>query len=194
MRKRYKVTVRAFLADNQLLLLFLTLLLIGVLCGSYLYQDTDVSPTLQPVKATVGDILQSLGESMLLPGAILLILFLAGLTAYGVPITMIAPFFFGLGIGLMQGHYYAMGIVGVGLSCLFILPRSMIAAIGVLMACAESLRMSIRFSKQLMPGGTMGSMWAPFRLYCIRFLLFLGMILAASAVDVALRTILAFWL
>ncbi len=194
MKKRNAVTLRTFFAENQLLLLFLSLLLVGVLCGSYLYGDTAMASPVKPVNLTVSSMLQAFGESMLLPGVLLLLLFLAGLTAYGVPITVMVPLFFGLGVGLTQGYYYAMGIAGVGISCLFVLPRGLIAAIGILMACAEALRMSLRLARQLMPGSAMGSMWVPFRLYCIRFLLFLAIALAASVVDVTLRTVFSFWL
>lgn len=194
MKKRGAVTARTFLADNQLLLLFLALLLIGVVCGSYLYGDTAIASPIRPIKASVLPMLRALGESVLLPGMLLVLLFLAGLTAYGAPIPLLVPLFFGLGIGLTQGYYYAMGIAGVGLSCLFILPRGLITAVGLLMACAESWRMSLRLGRQLMPGGAMGSMWPSFRLYSIRFLLFLAIVLAASVVDVALRTVFSFWL
>lgn len=194
MKKRRWAACKTFLSEHQLLLLFLALLLVGVLCGSYLYGATATVSPIQPVKGTFSSIATAFGESMLLPFGLLVLLYLAGLTAFGVPVTMAAPFYFGLGIGMTMGYYYTRGIVGVGLCCVFVLPRGLIVSAGLLMAAAESLRMSLRFGRQLMPGGTMGNMWLSFRMYCLRFLLFVAIMVAAGMVDVTLRTLCAFWL
>ncbi len=200
MRKRRSTTFRVFLAENQLLLLFLSLLLVGMIGGSSLFQTIGITETghlsfaIEAVKPTFGKMAEAWSESMLMPSTMLLVLFLAGLTAFGVPITLLVPLFFGLGIGLTQGYYYAQGWGGMGQACLFVLPRCLVAAAGVLMACAESFRMSIRFSRMLMPGGVIGGMWLPFRLYLVRFLLFVGIAALSSLIEVILRTVCSIWL
>ena len=194
MKKRKFAACKAFVSEHQLLLLFLALLLVGVLCGSYLYGETATATPIRPIKSTVWSVAYAFGQSMLLPLVLLVLLYLAGLTAFGVPVTLVAPFYFGLGIGMTMGYYYTRGIVGVGLCCLFVLPRGLIVSAGLLMAAAESWRMSLRFGRQLMPGGAMGNMWLPFRMYCLRFLLFLAIVSVAGVLDVALRAWCAHWL
>lgn len=194
MKKRRRMSIGTFAADNQLLLLFLSLLLIGMVGGSSLFHTVDdghLSLAITAVSPTFAAMARAWGESMLMPTVLIVLLFLAGLTAFGVPIAVAVPLFFGLGIGLVQGYHYAQGLVGMGLSCLLILPRCMVAAVGVLMACAESFRMSVRFSRMLLPVGAIGSMWLPFRLYLIRFLLFIGIAAVSAVIDVVLRAVCA---
>lgn len=190
MKKRRNVSVSVFVADNQLLLLFLGLLLVGTAIGSAVGKGTGVSLSATAVDPSWDAMFRAWASSMLMPAMLLGALFLAGLTAFGVPIAMATPLFFGLGIGMTQGYYYAQGIHGVALSCAVVLPRFAIAAVGILMACAESFRMSVRFGRLLLPSGTIGNLWLPFRLYVARFLLFIGIAAVSAAVDVAIRVIL----
>lgn len=200
MRKRRRMSIGTFAADNQLLLLFLSLLLIGTACGSALFGSLDensgkmLSLAIGAVKPTLEQMAVAWLRSMVMPAVLLAVLFLSGLTAFGVPITVTVPLFFGLGIGMTQAYYYAQGIGGMGLSCLLVLPRFTIASIGLLMACAECFRMSVRFSRILLPGGVIGSLWLPFRLYLVRFIVCVGIAAFSAAVDVALRTVCAGWL
>lgn len=196
MRKKHKVSIGTFVADNQLLLLFLSLLLIGTAGGSALLDTVGtqngetLSLKLSAVAPSFHPILSAWAQSMLMPTVLVITLFLAGLTAFGVPVIVAVPLFLGLGIGMTQGFYYAQGLSGMGLACLLVLPRFAVASVGILMACAESFRMSVRFSRRLLPGGAIGSLWLPFRLYLLRFALFFGIAAVSAAVDVALRLVI----
>ena len=58
---------------------------------------------------------------------------------------------------------------------LLVLPHSLVTAAALLMGCAESLRMSLLIAGQLLPNAAnCGGLWQDFRLYCMRFLLLVG--------------------
>ena len=123
----------------------------------------------------------------------LLALFLAGLSTYGAPVTVLVPIFFGLGVGLTEAYYYGAGRPGILFVALLVVPRTLIAATALLMGCSESLRMSLLLSGQLLPNAHCGGLWLDFRLYCVRFLVFFGLAFAAGVVDVCLRLACYSW-
>ena len=56
------------------------------------------------------------------------------------------------------------------------------------MGCAESLRMSLLIAGQLLPNAAnCGGLWQDFRLYCMRFLLLVGVAFGAGVLDVGFR-------
>ena len=120
-------------------------------------------------------------------------LFLLGLWPCGAPFVLLVPLLQGLGLGLTEAYYYSLGWWGVAATAAVILPASLAAATVLTMVGAESLRLSAGLSRQLLPGcGAPPETLPPaFRLYCLRFLLFLAGAAGAGLFEVLLRTLLA---
>ncbi len=73
-------------------------------------------------------------------------------------------------------------------TAVLVIPHSLVAGAALLMGCAESMRMSFLLAGQLLPNSAhCGGLWLDFRLYCVRFLLFVGLALGAGVLDVCLR-------
>ena len=198
---RLKVPISDFIVDNRRLLLFLALFLCGTLSGVMIFIACheaithDLSIMLGIGKIEGGFIggISALFSSILLTLILLALLFLSGLSACGAPVTILVPLFFGLGLGLTEAYYYGVGSVGILFTALFILPHQLIAAVAMLMGCSESLRMTLLISGQLLPSVHCGGLWQDFKLYCIRFLIFVGIAFAAGVVDVLVRLFCLGW-
>lgn len=193
--KQDGVSFTDFLLDNRRLLIFLTLFLCGTCSGVLLFvacKDTvsaDLAVMLR-VEAVEGGFMK--GISMLFSSCfstllLLAVLFLCGLSACGAPVTIVLPFFFGLGLGMTEAYYYGVGNMGILFTAIFIIPHYLVAAAALLMSCSESLRMTLLISGQLLPSVHCGGLWQDFKLYCIRFVIFAGIALAAGIIDVCLR-------
>lgn len=199
MRTNHVALVRRlgeFAAQNRRLLLFLLLFLGGTLSGSLLFVSAhtvlagSLSPllSLHPIEGGFTGCMQLLSSSCFLPGVLLLVLFISGLSACGVPVAIVVPFFFGMGLGLTEAYYYAIGSGGVAFVALLILPHSLLAALALLMGCAESMRLSLLFSGQLLPGSAhCGGLWQDFKLYLARFVVCIGLVFLSGVVDVGLK-------
>ncbi len=194
---------RRFIRSHSRLVLFLTLLLSGVMIGCLfygLYGRTETAYlsrvlTASPLDTTVGAILSALYNSCFLPVLLLMVLFFCGLSACGLPVVMLVPFFFGLGIGMSEAYYYNTGWRGVLTVLLLMLPPLFLKSLSLLMASAEAMRMTLLFSRQLLPqSSSHEGMNRHFRLFVLRFLIFLLMTFAAGVVDVLLRLLCQSWL
>ena len=197
----YSVTVAEFFMENRRLLVFLALFLTGVVGGSLVFLaghdmltgDLALILQVRPVdKGLLGGI-AALGSSCFSTFLLLALLFLCGLSACGAPVTALVPVFFGLGIGLTEAYYYGIGGAGILFTALFVIPHNLLAAAALLMGCSESLRMTLLLSGQLLPSVHCGGLWQDFKLYCMRFAMFLGIMLAAGVVDVLMRSLFLQW-
>lgn len=189
-------SLKNFWEDNRRLLFFLLLLLAGVLGGvlvftlshSLLSKELTVMLQVQAVEGGIKGGISQLFSSCFSTVCMLGLLFLAGLSACGAPLTLLVPLFFGLGLGMTQAYYYGVGGSGVAFVALLVIPHSLVAGVSLLMGCSESLRMSFLLAGQLLPNSAhCGGLWQDFRLYCVRFLLFVGLAFAAGVLDVCLR-------
>lgn len=185
-----------FLVRNQRLLWLLGLLLVGVEIGCLVFRaafrplaaalDGLLTPSV-PAAGFAG-MFRMMTASCFPTLLLLLLLFLAGLSACGVPLALAVPLFFGMGLGLTEAYYFAQGSWGVGYVALLVLPHTLAAAVGLLMASAESVRMSTRLCRQLLPHQSLcGGLWPDLKLYLARFLLCAGLVFAAGALDTVLR-------
>ena len=185
----YGAPVVAFLAENRRLLVFLVLFLCGVAGGCLVF--------LAAHDMLTGDLALILRvrpvEKGLAGAAAALLLFLCGLSACGAPVTALVPLFFGLGVGLTEAYYYGIGGAGILFTALFVIPHNLLAAAALLMGCSESLRMTLLLSGQLLPSVHCGGLWQDFKLYCVRFAMFLGVMLASGVVDVTMRLFFLRW-
>lgn len=199
---RRRREMAAFFRENRRLFPFMGLFLLGVLLGVLVYVTAG-----QKTTAAWGDLLrvtgiqnglreglQALWGSCFSTVLLLSLLYVLGLWACGAPFVLFVPLFHGLGLGLTQAYYYAMGWSGVCAVVTVILPSGLLTAALLVTAGAEALRLSTQLSQQLLPTKDVvlakDGLWPVFRLYSLRFLLFLVAALAIGLVDVLLRTLL----
>lgn len=188
---RRRRELKRFCNDNRRLFPFAALFLAGVMIGVAVYRSIGSDTALDrllPVTPVVDGWLTGLWQSGFSTLLLLAALFLLGLWACGAPFILLIPLFHGLGLGLTEAYYYAHGQVGT--VALLVMPVGLLYAVVLTMAGVESLRLSTALSRRLLPQGEEGGLWDGFRLYRIRFLLFLAATLTVAALDVALRLLL----
>lgn len=192
-------SIGRFFLQNRRLLLFLLLPLIGCIGGMLLYAPLQVSlPAewwallpLKPITGGLQGVFTQWFSSCFQPVCLLVLLFLAGISACGAPTVFLIPIFWGIGIGFSEAHYAQNGMSGWFVLAAVLLPSAVMELVALLMACSESLRMTLLTAVQLSPrSARCGGLWQDFRLYCVRFLLLLILILGAGALDVILRLLL----
>lgn len=191
---RRKREMQHFVADNRRLFPFVLLFLAGVGTGVAVYLAAHRSlpadlPALSPVGAGAAGWLHTLWEACFSTVVLLGALYLLGLWACGVPFILLVPLFHGVGLGLTEAYYYRMGMGGVGVVAALVMPAGLLNGAVLIAACAESLRLSSRLSRQLLPGTGEGGLWSNFRLYSLRFLLFLAAAVAVACIEVLLRRV-----
>ena len=189
---RHRREIARFLADNRRLFPFVGLLLLGVVAGVAVYPAVN-PPESWLALTPVGDGLagwgQGLWNSSFSTITMLAALYLLGLWGCGAPFILAVPLFYGLGLGLTEAHYYTRGPHGVVSVALLIVPVGLLTGALLTAAGVQSLRLSLRLSRQLLPGSE-GGLWAPFRLYSLRFLLFAAGAVVVGLIDVLLRALL----
>lgn len=190
---RRKREIQHFVTDNRRLFPFAVLFLAGVGVGVAVYVTADNLPSdlmnSTPVGGGVSGWLHALGEACFSTAVLLGALYLLGLWACGVPFILLVPLFHGVGLGLTEAYYYGMGMGGVATVAALVMPVGLLNAAVLAAACAESLRLSSCLSRQLLPGGAEGGLWSGFRLYSLRFLLFLAAAVGVAVIEVLLRQI-----
>ena len=190
---RRKREIQHFVSDNRRLFPFALLFLAGAGVGVAAYLTADgLPPDLLAITA-VGDgvtgWMHALGEACFSTVVLLGVLYLLGLWACGVPFILLVPLFHGVGLGLTEAYYYATGMGGVAIVASLVMPVGLLGAAVLAAACAESLRLSSCLSRQLLPGGAEGGLWSGFRLYSLRFLLFLAAAVGVAVIEVLLRQV-----
>lgn len=187
--------MKHFMADNRRLFPLIGLFLLGAVVGVAAYvtllpRDLAAVLTLRPVSAGMGGWLYGMWNSLFATLTLLTALFLLGLWGCGAPFILAVPLFHGLGLGLTEAHYYARGLSGVLTTAGVIVPVGLLSGAVLVAAGAESLRLSVSLSRRLVSGDTEAGMRDPFRLYSLRFLLFLAGAVAVSILDVLLRALM----
>ena len=191
---RRKREMQHFITDNRRLFPFAALFLVGVGIGVAVYLTAKGSlPSnllcITPIGTGPAAWLTALGEACFSTVVLLGVLYLLGLWACGAPFILSVPLFHGVGLGLTEAYYYGTGMGGVVTVAALVMPVGLLGAAVLAAACAESLRLSSGLSRQLLPGGSEGGLWSGFRLYSLRFLLFLTAAVAVAVIEVLLRQI-----
>ncbi len=190
---RRRKEAAAFIHDNRRLFPFAGLFLLGVLCGVLVYtaaRPAEEWAGLLRVSTAIDGWqsgLSALWGSVLSVVTLLCALFLLGLWPCGAPFILLVPLFYGLGLGLTEAYYYSLGGAGVAAVALVVMPHGLLSAAVLVTAAVESLRLSTRTSRQLLPVASGGGLWSAFRLYCLRFLLFLLATLFVGLLDILFR-------
>lgn len=189
-------SLTAFVTANRSQLVLWVVLLVGCVLGMVLYGGAkDALPNrlalwVKPMVVTGNfqDMIRQIVASCFQALALLLVLFMGGLSAYGMPIACVVPLFWGMGLGMTLGYYYTQGGSGVLFSALLVLPHSLVEGIAILLGSAQSLQLSWQLSRQLLPHSAhCGGLWQPFRAYCIRFCAFSLIPVFAGLMDVGMR-------
>lgn len=183
-----------FVRTHGRLLVLLGLLLFGFVMGCVLFSAYGHNESAflsmlftvkQPEPGFKG-VLTTLYNSCFQAVVLLLVLFVSGLSACGLPLILAVPLFFGLGFGTCAAYYYNTGWVGVW-QVVRLIPSIAIKSAAILMGAAEATRMTLLFSGQLLAGHTVSEgLNKEFRLYILRFLIFLLIAVAGGIVDVLL--------
>lgn len=192
----WRQDLRRFLAQNQRLLWLLGLFLIGALLGCLVFRAAcqplaeALAPLLTPTLPAPGlsGLLRGIGTACFSTMTLLIVMFLAGLSVCGAPVALAVPLFFGIGLGVSEAYYFAQGAWGVGYVALLLLPPALPAAAALMMACAESMRLSFLLCRQVLPRqGSCGGLWPHFRLYLARFLICAAILFVAGVLDATLQ-------
>ena len=192
---RRKREMKNFMTDNRRLFPFVLLLLAGVGIGVAVYV-TAATPVpaellaLAPVEGGAAGWLAAWGEAGFSTLVLLGVLFLLGLWACGAPFILLVPLFHGVGLGLTEAYYYSLGWQGVGTVAAVVMPVGLLGGGVLIAACAESLHLSLCLSRRLLPLESQEGLWSRFRLYGLRFLLFLGAAAAVALLEVLLRRLM----
>ncbi len=190
---------RNFFARQYRLLLLVGVLLAGCGCGVILFHSlqgdtltwvTRVLP-LQPITGGFGGAMVQVFSSCFQVLCLVAVLFLGGLSAWGAPLALGALLFWGIGLGMTLGYYYASGGVGVLFCAVMVLPPALPEAIALLIAASQTLHLSVEIAGQLLPRSAhCGGLWQEFRRYGLRFLSLLPLLFAAGVLHVGLRLLL----
>ncbi len=186
---RRKRELKHFVADNRRLFPFAGLFAAGAAAGVAVYVAADGNIpidllSLAPVPH--GGWLHALGSSCFATVLLLSALFLFGLWGCGAPFILTVPLFHGLGLGLTEAYYYSRGLSGVATAAAAVIPVGLLTAALLAAAGAQSLRMSVGLCRHLL-GDEGQDPRRDFRLYCLRFLLFLAAALVVSLIDILIR-------
>ena len=181
-----------FVTDNRRLFPFVALFLAGVGTGVVVFLATAPTLpsdllTLSPVGTGAGRWLSALWESCFSTVVLLGVLYLLGMWACGVPFILLVPLFHGVGLGLTEAFYYRTGLRGVAVVAGLIMPVGLLNAAVLVAACAESVQLSACLSRRLLSHGEGEGLYGRFRLYGLRFLLFLGVAMIVALIEVLLR-------
>ncbi len=191
---RRRREMKQFLSDNRRLFPFVALFIGGVAIGVTVYITARPPESLMqslaepmPAPTNLGEWLSALWGCCFSPLLLLGGLYLLGLWACGAPFILAVPLFHGLGLGLSEAYYYASGLTGVVTVVTCVMPIGLLTAAVLTMAGAESLRLSLCLSRQLLPSGERDEVNNSFRLYNLRYLLFAGATLLIGLLDVLLH-------
>lgn len=189
---RTRREVQHFVADNRRLFPFVALFLVGVAVGVGAYLTTaDRLPAaltaLSPVSEGALGWLRGWGEACFSTVVLLGALFLLGLWACGIPFILLVPLFHGVGLGLTEAYYYRLGMSGVAVVATVVMPVGLLSAAVLVAACAESVQLSACLSRRLLSQVEGEGLYGRFRLYGLRFLLFLGVAMIVALIEVLLR-------
>ena len=192
---RQRREIQHFVTDNRRLFPFAALFLVGVAVGVGAYLTAaDQLPAdllaLSPVGEGASGWLRGWGESCFSTAVLLGVLFLLGLWACGVPFILLVPLFHGVGLGLTEAFYYRMGMSGVAMVAALVMPIGLLSGGVLIAACAESVQLSACLSCRLLSPHEGEGLLSRFRLYGLRFLLFLGVAMLVALLEVLLRRLL----
>lgn len=181
-----------FFRKNRSLLVLSSLLLFGMLIGAWsiklcnndnYYGVVDIFDNF--LNKRVGQpFFISFLYSVLSSLPVLICSYVFGLCIIGSPAAVIIPFVYGFSMGISAGYLYSVyELKGIGFFALIMLPRLFINSITVIFASRETLRYSLKLFKVILPNSKPHQFSESFKLYSIKFIFFLIIIMFASLID-----------
>ncbi|HCC34983.1 MAG TPA: hypothetical protein DEQ02_04870 [Ruminococcaceae bacterium] len=181
-----------FFKRHGQLLLFVSLFLFGILMGSIVVKNAPASLS-SGIESMFRDYMSArsgqgffvtLLNSFVSTMPFLLCAFFMGIFVLGVPCTFGVPLFRGLGLGVISGYLYAnFGLKGVGFTALLIVPHGLFSSFIIILASKEAFAMSSKLFSVVLPSAKETRLWSSLHMYIIRFIVFMGLILASSLLD-----------
>lgn len=165
--------------------------LFGVLLGTVLVwilnssqQESLASITQGFVEGRKGKAFLEIASSSFFSAAVYLITaFFLGFCAIGQPVSLLLPFFKGLGLGLSMAKIYLVyGISGVGICTAMILPNALVVILAVILASRESIRLSNIFFNAVRRGASSEDADV-LKSYFLKFTVLILLALAGAVAD-----------
>ena len=131
-------------------------------------------------------------NSFLASFPLILISFLIGLCAIGMPFIPLIPAFRGLGIGLAMGYLYSgFGVKGIAYCALLIIPAAVFSSTCLILSCRESLKFSFLLLSTITPSGKSGQLSNYFKKYSFKQFGYVLILLLSSFIETLLYTAFA---
>lgn len=122
----------------------------------------------------------------------ILFCFFSGMFALGGLSNALIILFKGSSVGLLMGYSYLFyGLKGLAFAFIIILPGAFVACIAFILSCKESFLFSLNFFRLFTKQPTLKSVVQDFKLYCIKFVIYLILIILSALLDGILTY--AFW-
>ena len=147
--------VKGFLksaADNWKLLILASLFIAGMVFGAaaaktsngeLIHKLTETFINYTQLRITQG-IFANFCNSLISVFVYLIIVYVSGLCAVGIPFISAVPFFRGLGLGMICGYLYkTYELTGIGYCLLTIYPGAVLSVAALIYACNEGALMSV---------------------------------------------------
>jgi len=194
-RKIGRSEILESISSNKSLLFILGLFILSFFCGTVIIKSAN-----ETVSNFVGSLLDSYiskrnVHSFIIIGlnsclAILpyfLSLFILGCSTAGPVFSPLVIILRGLGNGLIMGFLYkTYALKGIAFSSLIIVPSSLVSALALILCARESFCFSIMFVKSILPKSGAVNLSNDFRIYCLRYLFLLVILLISSLLDAVL--------
>lgn len=180
------------IAKNRLLIMLCVLFFIGVIAGSASRAESASLTSLakngieQLTSERAGKkpgtvFLDSAAGSMLY----MLAIFAAGTSMMGLIISPLAVAWRGFYYGLMTSYLYSeFALRGIAFNAIVLIPPALFSLIGIVLGARESISFSLVIAKLTLPRSAPMSLFSDFRIYCIRFSLFIIAVLLSALTDV----------
>ena len=127
--------------------LFITGLVVGAICvhtagSGVLEKLTRMFQNYSQIRSQQS-MLMNFGNSFATGAFCIILLYLSGLSAWGIVPALLLPLFKGMGLGMICGTLYAdYGIRGFGYCVMVILPGALLSALAVILSAKEAIRAS----------------------------------------------------
>ena len=199
-RKRKLHFDKDFFQKNGLLLFLGIVLLAGMICGCLSARTADENLLHQLETLFLSDVstrsVQPMGvtftASMASSFLFVLAAVMMGLSAWGIALVPVIPFFRGFGLGVSSGYLYAaFGLKGVWFYLAVMLPGVLLSSVSILLSCREAMRFSLRFTSSSFSFKREGKEVPDLRLYFTRNGLSLAVSVAAALCDMVFTALFA---
>lgn len=193
--KRFKLL--DFVTINKIFLLMTLFYVVGILFGSsFLSNESEITSISKSFLERFLSIHKNNGFFEKIFSCffqyffILILYFLSGTLMFGVVITPFIIMWQGLVVGnIVSFIYSSYGIGGVAFNATILIAPMSIFAICCLLAAKNSIEFSLCIAKLTLPKSRPANLHVGFKLYCIKYLTFLGIALLCALIEIILNVL-----